>query len=159
MLLDGSSKEGSVSRAYLHCLNHVQRPRSVTQAVAGPGSRMSAPWILRSKRGLPQYTHANLPPLPRARAQTPGGTGGLRPGFSALACRSAWSWRERDLQAKIAAFPGATARRSPPPKSGCGVSGRTAFCRPPLSTTPQACWREAGTETVPPIFPHLPMPP
>ena len=130
-----------MSRAYLHCLNHVQRPRMMDQASIVPGSRMSAPWILRSRRGLPQFNHTTLRPC------------------QACKCCAVWNWRERPLQAKTAAFLDATARHSPPPKSGDGVSGRTAFCRPPLSPTPQACWREAGTETVPPFFPMQPMPP
>ena len=112
-----------MSRAYLHCLNHVQRPRMMDQASIVPGSRMSAPWILRSRRGLPQFNHTTLRPC------------------LACKCCAVWNWRERPLQAETAAFL------------------ETAFCRIPLSTTPQACWREAGTETVPPFFPHLPMPP
>ena len=138
-----------MSRAYLHCLNHVQRPRLVDQASISPGSRMSAPWVLRSKRGLPQFTHSKW------------SSSGDCPARPCQDCkrRVTWNWRERPLQAKTAAFLDATARHSPPPKSGDGVSGRTAFCRPPLSPTPQACWREAGTETVPPFFPMQPMPP
>lgn len=142
----------------LHCQNRVQRLRGGrADTTPPPGSRSPAPWILRSKRGLPQYTHANLPPLPRARAQTPGGTGGLRPGFSALACRSAWTWRERDLQAKIAAFPGATAARLSP--SG-EVRRRGRALRPTPPFPLHACRCGARTETVPPPFlPRSPMPP
>ena len=86
--LDGFGKEGSVSRAYLHCLTHEQRPRSVRKALTAPGSRRSAPWTLRSKRGLPQFTHTSLQP------------GSVRK------CCAVWNWRERALQAKTAAFQG-----------------------------------------------------
>ncbi len=77
-----------MSRAYLHCLNHVQRPRMMDQASIVPGSRMSAPWVLRPKRGLPQFNHTTLQPC------------------LACKCCAVWNWRERPLRAKTAAFQG-----------------------------------------------------
>lgn len=154
----------------LHCQNRVQRLRGgCADTTPPPGSRSSAPWILWSKRGLPQYTHANPPPLHLARAQTPGGTDGARPGFSALACRSAWTWRVRGLRAKIAAFPGAMTARPSPPGDG---RRRGRALRPPPPFPLHACRCRARTETVPPPFlsrffprflppflPRAPMPP
>ena len=129
-----------MSRAYLHCLNHVQRPRIFAQAAKLPGSRMSAPWILRSKRGLPQHSHTTLQPGPVRK------------------CCAVWRWRERPLRAKTAAFLDATARQSPPPKSGVGVSGR-AYRRTHSLFHSTACRRQARTGTVPPFFPINPTPP
>ena len=137
-----------MSRAYLHCLNHVQRPRLVDQASISPGSRMSAPWVLRPKRGLPQFTHSKW------------SSSGDCPARPCQDCkrRVTWNWRERPLQAKAAAFLDATARWSVLPRGKAGVRGR-AGCRihSLLSTT--ACRRQARTGTVPPFFPINPMPP
>ena len=123
-LRDGPGKEGPVSRACLNRQIHVQRPRSVSKALADPGSRMRAPRILRSERGSPQFTHA----LHLLCSKQP-------------RRRPAWNWRVSALQAKTAAFPD-TALRRPTPLS-------------PI----QACWRGAGTETVPPLSSRIPMPP
>jgi hypothetical protein len=40
--------------AYLHCHDHVQRPREVAQAAIFPGSRKRAPGVLWPQRGATQ---------------------------------------------------------------------------------------------------------
>ena len=82
----GSGKEGSVSRAYRHCQNHVQRLRVMVQAAIIPGSRPSAPRILRSERGFPQFT-------PK-----------MGPDATVLVRPDREMWRARKVRAKTAAF-------------------------------------------------------
>ena len=120
-----------MSRAYLHCLNHGQRPRLVDQASSSPGSRMSVPWVLRPKRGLPQFNHSKCD------------LSGLHPARPCQDCkrRVTWNWRERALRAKTAAFQG------------------WAGCRTNSIHFSTACRRQARTGTVPPFFPIQPMPP
>ena len=146
---DGPGKEGPVSRACRYRQIHVQRPRPVRKALAGPGSRKRAPWILWSKRGSPQFTHEEHMCVHVCSG---------RPGLRAPACRLSWNWRVLALQAKTAAFLDATARWSPVRRRTVGVSG-PASCRTTSTNLSQACWRGAGTETVPPLSPRIPMPP
>ena len=137
-----------MSRAYLHCLTHEQRPRSVSKALTAPGSRRSAPWTLRSKRGLPQFTHTPCV-SPEAHATGPG---------SVRKCPGCVDWRVRALRAKTAAFLDATARCSALPHGKAGVSGR-AYRRIQYLLFTTACRRQARTGTVPPFSPLIPKPP
>ena len=104
-----------MSRACRHCQNQVQRLRSFTQAVNDPGSRTSAPWILRSRRGSPQFTP------------------NMGPDATVLERPDREMWRARSLQAKTAAFSGTALRHTP-------------------TYEPNACRREAGKKTFPPLF-------
>jgi len=134
-------KGGTVSKVSQHCRTCAQRLRREGHDTPSlPGSRKRAPWILRSKRGSPQFTHE----------EHCSGRSGLR----APVRRLSWNWRVLALRAKTAAFPHATARCSP---EGGGVHG-AASCRTP-HPLPTACRHDAARETYPPAVPLLPMPP
>ena len=137
-----------MSRAYLHCLTHEQRPRGMDKASISPGSRRSAPWTLRSKRGLPQFTHTPRSTLEECAT----GPGSVRK------CPGCVDWRVRALRAKTAAFLDATARCSALPHGKAGVSGR-AYRRIQYLLFTTACRRQARTGTVPPFSPLIPKPP
>ena len=107
-----------MSRACLHRSGHEQRPRSLSQALMDPGSRLTDPWALRSKRGVPQFT----PKLQRiliVQGFALAGMGCLGPDASVLERPDREMWRARSMRAKTAAF------------------RVVALCRTPSSNTPQ----------------------
>ena len=123
-----------------NCRKRAQRLRGGCEnTTLPPGSRWQAPWTLRSKRGLPQFTHTPCV-SPEMHATGPGLVR-KRPGCV--------DWRVSVMRAKTAAFPDVRPRE--------GGSG-PALRRTP-TPTPTACRRDAGRETYPPHFSPLPMPP
>ena len=82
-----------MSRTCLCCQKHDQRPRSVREVLTDPGSRMQAPWILRSRRGSPQFTPKMGPDTVLVRPDRE-------------------MWRARALRAKAAAFSQPALRRN-----------------------------------------------
>ena len=71
---------GTMSTVSRNCRECAQRLRGGCEnTTAPPGSRSQTPWVLRPKRGLPQFTHKLQRDL---RC--------WRPGPGALACRPPW---------------------------------------------------------------------
>ena len=78
-----------------NCRECAQRLRGGCEnTTAPPGSRWQTPWVLRPKRGLPQFTHK----LQRA-------TRCWRPGPGALACRPTWIGESLSCGRKSLRFP------------------------------------------------------
>ena len=131
-----------------NCRECAQRLRGGCEnTTAPPGSRLQIPWVLRPKRGLPQFTHKLQRDL---RC--------WRPGPGALACRPTWIGESLSRGPKPLRFLYATARFPASPRGKAGVCG-PASCR---TSSPHflASWRDAGRETYPPhLSPACPMPP
>ena len=135
-----------------NCQNRAQRLRGECENTASPpGSRWTDPWVLRPKRGFPQFT----PKLQRiliVQGFALAGMGCLGPDASVLERPDREMWRARVMRAKTAASclkkPGGSLRAS----AGWTASCRTLF---PLYKR----WREAGRETYPPSFPSALMHP
>ena len=123
-----------------NCRKRAQRLRGGCEnTTLPPGSRWQAPWTLRSKRGLPQFTCITRV-SPELRGKGPG---------PVRKCPRDVDWRESVTRAKTAAFPDVR-----PCEGGSGPALRRTHL-----PTPTACRRDAGRETYPPHFPPLPMPP
>ena len=120
-----------------NCRECAQRLRGGCEnTTAPPGSRCQTPWVLRPKRGLPQFTHKLQRDL---RC--------WRPGPGALACRPTWIGESLSCGRKSLRFLKLRLRLA---KAGGGRSD-PASCRTPFPHS-FASRRDAGRETYPPHF-------